>query len=108
MGKPQLHAFSPGRMSRAIVDGCTRLCVGGRAGGRGVGGERSRQPSGNVMAATGERVRYNCSHSKIIVQTPRRSSQPMSSYGATELAKAFRTVRGNTSQIARDMPEDKY
>src|SRR6185437_4592319 len=80
----------------------------GERAAAGGGGERSRQPSGNVMAATGERVRYNCSHSKIIVQTPRRSSQPMSIYGATELAKAFRTVRGNTIQIARDMPEDKY
>jgi uncharacterized damage-inducible protein DinB len=32
----------------------------------------------------------------------------MSNYGATELAKAFRTVRGNTIHIARDIPEDKY
>lgn len=29
-------------------------------------------------------------------------------YGPTQLAKAFRTVRGNTVQIAEDIPEDKY
>jgi uncharacterized damage-inducible protein DinB len=32
----------------------------------------------------------------------------MVNYGTTELAKAYRTVRGNTVQIARDIPEDKY
>jgi uncharacterized damage-inducible protein DinB len=32
----------------------------------------------------------------------------MVNYGVTELAKAYRTVRGNTLQIARDIPEDKY
>ena len=32
----------------------------------------------------------------------------MSSYGAAELASAFRTVRNNTIQIAEDIPEDKY
>lgn len=32
----------------------------------------------------------------------------MTSYGASELANAFRTVRRNTIQIARDIPEDKY
>ena len=32
----------------------------------------------------------------------------MVNYGTTELAKAYRTVRGNTLQIARDIPEDKY
>lgn len=32
----------------------------------------------------------------------------MTVYGATELAKAFRTVRGNTVQIAEEIPEDKY
>lgn len=32
----------------------------------------------------------------------------MSSYGATELANAFRTVRNNTIQVAEDIPEDKY
>jgi uncharacterized damage-inducible protein DinB len=29
-------------------------------------------------------------------------------YGAKELAASFRTVRGNTITIARDIPEDKY
>lgn len=29
-------------------------------------------------------------------------------YGPTQLASAFRTVRGNTLQIAREIPEDKY
>ena len=32
----------------------------------------------------------------------------MAQYGAKELANAFRTVRGNTLQIAREIPEDKY
>jgi uncharacterized damage-inducible protein DinB len=32
----------------------------------------------------------------------------MVNYGTTELAKAYRTVRNNTIQIARDIPEDKY
>ncbi|HVX38608.1 MAG TPA: DinB family protein [Gemmatimonadaceae bacterium] len=32
----------------------------------------------------------------------------MVEYGARELANAFRTVRGNTIQIAQDIPEDKY
>ncbi len=32
----------------------------------------------------------------------------MVQYGARELAAAFRTVRGNTIQIAKDIPEDKY
>ena len=32
----------------------------------------------------------------------------MSVYGAAELAKAFRTVRRNTVQIAEEIPEDKY
>lgn len=32
----------------------------------------------------------------------------MTYYGAKELARAFRTVRGNTIQIAEDIPEDKY
>ena len=32
----------------------------------------------------------------------------MSVYGAFELAKAFRTVRKNTVQIAQEIPEDKY
>lgn len=32
----------------------------------------------------------------------------MIDYGATELAKAFRTVRKNTVQVAQDIPEDKY
>jgi uncharacterized damage-inducible protein DinB len=32
----------------------------------------------------------------------------MVNYGATELANAFRTVRRNTIQTARDIPEDKY
>ncbi|HEY4133063.1 MAG TPA: DinB family protein, partial [Gemmatimonadaceae bacterium] len=32
----------------------------------------------------------------------------MANYSATELANAFRTVRGNTIQIAQDIPEDKY
>ena len=32
----------------------------------------------------------------------------MSVYGATELANAFRTVRRNTIQIAKEIPEDKY
>ena len=32
----------------------------------------------------------------------------MVSYGAAELAKAYRTVRRNTLQVARDIPEDKY
>jgi uncharacterized damage-inducible protein DinB len=32
----------------------------------------------------------------------------MSSYGATELANAFRTVRKNTIQVAEDIPEDQY
>jgi uncharacterized damage-inducible protein DinB len=32
----------------------------------------------------------------------------MSSYGAAELANAFRTVRKNTIQVAEDIPEEKY
>jgi uncharacterized damage-inducible protein DinB len=32
----------------------------------------------------------------------------MSSYGAVELAKSFRTVRNNTVQVAKDIPEAKY
>jgi uncharacterized damage-inducible protein DinB len=32
----------------------------------------------------------------------------MSTYGAAQLASSFRTVRGNTVQIAEDIPEDKY
>ena len=32
----------------------------------------------------------------------------MSSYGAAELANAFRTVRNNTILVAEDIPEDKY
>lgn len=32
----------------------------------------------------------------------------MAQYGARELANSFRTVRGNTLQIAREIPEDKY
>ena len=32
----------------------------------------------------------------------------MPQYGAREMAKSFRTVRGNTIQIARDIPEDQY
>jgi uncharacterized damage-inducible protein DinB len=32
----------------------------------------------------------------------------MAQYGAKELANAFRTVRGNTLQIARDIPEENY
>ena len=33
---------------------------------------------------------------------------PMINYGGKELANAYRTVRGNTLQIARDIPEDSY
>jgi uncharacterized damage-inducible protein DinB len=32
----------------------------------------------------------------------------MASYGAKEIAAAFRTVRGNTIQTAEEIPEDKY
>lgn len=32
----------------------------------------------------------------------------MTYYGAKELARSFRTVRGNTIQIAEDIPENKY
>ena len=32
----------------------------------------------------------------------------MTTYGAKELAAAFRTVRGNTLKIAEEIPEDKY
>jgi hypothetical protein len=32
----------------------------------------------------------------------------MTYYGAKQLADAFRTVRKNTVQIARDIPEDQY
>jgi uncharacterized damage-inducible protein DinB len=32
----------------------------------------------------------------------------MINYGTTELAKSYRTVRANTIQVARDIPEDKY
>ncbi len=32
----------------------------------------------------------------------------MADYGAKELANAFRTVRGNTVQIAEEIPEDRY
>src|SRR5213080_3948698 len=32
----------------------------------------------------------------------------MTSYGAKELASAFRTVRKNTIQVAQDIPEGKY
>ena len=32
----------------------------------------------------------------------------MTYYGGKDLARAFRTVRGNTIQIAQDIPEEKY
>lgn len=32
----------------------------------------------------------------------------MANYGSTDLAKAFRTVRNNTIQVAKDIPEEKY
>ena len=32
----------------------------------------------------------------------------MAQYGAKELANSFRTVRGNTLQIAREIPEENY
>lgn len=32
----------------------------------------------------------------------------MSAYGAAQMASSFRTVRGNTVQIAEDIPESKY
>lgn len=32
----------------------------------------------------------------------------MSVYGSKELARSFRTVRGNTLDVARDLPEEKY
>jgi uncharacterized damage-inducible protein DinB len=32
----------------------------------------------------------------------------MQAYGSAELAAAFRTVRGNTIQVATEIPEDKY
>jgi uncharacterized damage-inducible protein DinB len=32
----------------------------------------------------------------------------MVNYGTAELAKAFRTVRNNTLEVAKDIPEDKY
>jgi uncharacterized damage-inducible protein DinB len=32
----------------------------------------------------------------------------MTYYGAKELARSFRTVRGNTLAVARDIPEDQY
>jgi len=32
----------------------------------------------------------------------------MNHYGSTELAQSFRTVRKNTVEAARDIPEDKY
>jgi uncharacterized damage-inducible protein DinB len=32
----------------------------------------------------------------------------MASYGSKELAASFRTVRNNTLEAARDIPEDKY
>lgn len=32
----------------------------------------------------------------------------MTYYGARELARSFRTVRGNTIQIAEEIPEDLY
>ena len=32
----------------------------------------------------------------------------MTYYGATELARSFRTVRNNTLKIAEEIPEDKY
>ena len=32
----------------------------------------------------------------------------MHCYGATQLAASFRTVRKNTTQVAQDIPEDKY
>ena len=32
----------------------------------------------------------------------------MIAYGGAELARAYRTVRGNTLQIAEDIPDDKY
>lgn len=32
----------------------------------------------------------------------------MAQYGPKEMANAFRTVRGNTLQIAQEIPEDKY
>jgi uncharacterized damage-inducible protein DinB len=42
-------------------------------------------------------------------QTPDRLKEnSLNSYGAKELAASFRTVRGNTIAIAKDIPEDKY
>src|SRR3954469_14954075 len=32
----------------------------------------------------------------------------MTCYGSKDLARAFRTVRANTIQIAEEIPEDKY
>lgn len=32
----------------------------------------------------------------------------MSIYGSKELARSFRTVRGNTLDVARDVPEEQY
>jgi uncharacterized damage-inducible protein DinB len=38
----------------------------------------------------------------------RLKENSLNSYGAKELAASFRTVRGNTIAIAKDIPEDKY
>ena len=32
----------------------------------------------------------------------------MADYGSKELAQSFRTVRKNTLEAARDIPQDKY
>src|SRR5437762_1887336 len=37
-----------------------------------------------------------------------RRQEYMTYYGGKELAAAFRTVRGNTVQIAEEIPEEKY
>src|ERR1041385_167364 len=39
---------------------------------------------------------------------PLNHQRSMINYGAKELANAYRTVRGNTIQIARDIPEGSY
>jgi uncharacterized damage-inducible protein DinB len=45
---------------------------------------------------------------KTILGSLRREESGMTYYGATELARSFRTVRNNTIKIAEEIPEETY
>jgi uncharacterized damage-inducible protein DinB len=45
---------------------------------------------------------------KTILDSLRREKSDMTYYGATELARSFRTVRNNTLKIAEEIPEETY